>query len=163
VEVDASNRIVDANVLVCEWSGIALVDLVGRAYDCVVRRSGQFGDARIEYPPGIAELVHADDSLRPVLVAEGKAGLDGRRFVSLFDATAQRKFQGRLQDRLSFAQRSQMRLELVIAASISFAGATNELDLAEILAAATARAYSAEDTVVFLLDERGEFSPSRRF
>jgi diguanylate cyclase (GGDEF)-like protein len=159
VIVDAANRIVDVNAPFAEWTGSDPAALLGLPFSSVVRPPEQPGSVVIEYLPAIAEIFHTDGSIHPVLVAEGAPDTTGLRYVTLFDATEQRAFRERLQARLALAQRAQTRLELVIEASIAFAEATTEVELAEVLAATTARAYAAEESVVFLLDEELVFRP----
>jgi diguanylate cyclase (GGDEF)-like protein len=153
VKVDEANLIVEANRLVCEWSGFGLTELVGRQFDSIVMPPQQSGSVVVEYLPAIREIFHPDGSMRPVLVAEGAPDAEGYRYLVLFDAREQRAFRERLQTRLTLTQRAQTRLELVIDASIAFAEASTEVELAEVLAATTARAYAAEEAVVFLLDD----------
>jgi diguanylate cyclase (GGDEF)-like protein len=157
VEVDSNDLIVDANTLLAEWSGLELAALIGQQLYSIVRPPQQSGPAAVEYLPAIAEIFHSGGSIRSVLVAEGAPRADGHRYVTLFNADEQRTFRERLQARLALAQRAQTRLELVIDASIAFAEASTEVELAEVLAATTARAYAAEESVVFLLDEEMVF------
>lgn len=152
VEVDGDNRIVDANSLVMEWTGLTLVDLIGERFEHVVRVPQPL-EPPVEFLPEVAEICHPDGSRHAVLVAAGPARVDGHRFLTLFDGREQRAFRERLQVRHDLTQRTQTRLELVIAASISFADANSEVELAETLCATTARAYAAEEAVVFLLGE----------
>ena len=88
-----------------------------------------------------------------MFVTAGNQDPDGYRFVIVFDATSQRQFRDRLERRNGLVERTQKRLELVIAASIAFAETSNETELAEVLAATTAEAYAAEESAVFLMDE----------
>lgn len=157
VRVDAVNRILDANSVVARWTGIDVSALVGRALDSVVAAARLTDPINAEYLVDILEITHSDGSRRPVFVADGTPEPDGSRFVTLFDATAQRRFREGLRHRYGLVDRTRTRLELVIAASIAFAEANSEAELAEILAATTAEAYRAEESVVFLLDENMVF------
>jgi diguanylate cyclase (GGDEF)-like protein len=157
VEVDATNLIVDANSLLSEWSGLDLAALVGRSFSGVVRAPRQDGPVVVEHSPAMADIFHTDGTMRPVLVFEGAPRPDGHRYIALYDAGEQRAFREGLQIRLALTQRTQTRLELVIAASIAFAEASTEVELAEVLASTTARAYAAEEAVVFLLNEEMVF------
>jgi diguanylate cyclase (GGDEF)-like protein len=151
--IDAGGRIVDANAVVADWSGIDLVRLRGLPWRGVVMDPGQSGSVVVDYLPAIAEIFHPNGSMRPVLVAEGDPDAEGLRYVTLFDASEQRAFREGLSARLALMQRSQTRLQLVIDASIAFAESSTEVELAEVLAATTSGAYAAEESVVFLLDE----------
>ena len=158
VEVDARDRIVDVSPLLCEWTGLSAVELVGRQFSEVAHRPEGLDDAGSEYLPDVAEITLASGEILPVLVAEGPELADGHRYLSLFDARAQREFREKLQRRHALIERTQKRLELVIAASISFSEASSSKDLARILADTTAEAYAAEEAVVFLLDDRQVFT-----
>ena len=153
VTVDAHDRIVDANSVVVDWIGIDRADLVGREFTSIVRPPPAPPTPDFEYLPAVAEIFRPDGSCLPVLVVGGAPDSNGHRYVTLFDATEQREFRERLQLTHGLTQRTQTRLELVIAASIAFAEATTEQKLAEVLAATTASAYVAEEAVVFLLDD----------
>jgi diguanylate cyclase (GGDEF)-like protein len=157
IEVDASNRIVDVNELVLTWTGVDAESLVGKLFEEVAQPPKRVGGVVVEYLPSVAEIFHRNGALQPVLVAAGIPGPNGNRFVTLFNATEQRAFRERLQAEHALTQRAQTRLELVIGASIAFAEATTELALAEVLAATTASAYVAEESVVFLLDDQMVF------
>jgi diguanylate cyclase (GGDEF)-like protein len=157
VVVDAADRVVDANHVLLGWLGADLADLVSTPIGEVLLPPQSSGGISDEYLVGLVEVVHADGSRLPAFVAEGPVDADGRRHITLFDATRQREFRERLQRRHGLVERTQKRLELVIAASIAFAETTSEAELAEVLAATTAEAYAAEESVVFLLDENHVF------
>lgn len=152
-EVDAADRIVDANGILLEWLGVDLDDLIGRSMSDVIGQPESTGTANAEYLVGLAEVVHSDGSRLPVFVADGPRDTDGHRHLTVFDATSQREFRESLASRHGLVERTQKRLELVIAASIAFAETNHEAELAEVLAATMAEAYAAEESVVFLLDE----------
>jgi PAS domain-containing protein len=151
--VDASDRIVDANALLLEWLGLDLDDLIGRPLGDVVGPPESSGATNSEYLVGLAELTHTNGTRLSVFVADGHPNSAGHRHITVFDATSQREFRERLQSRHSLVERTQKRLELVIAASIAFAETSSEAELAEVLATTMAEAYAAEESVVFLLDE----------
>jgi diguanylate cyclase (GGDEF)-like protein len=153
LRVDASNRVVYANTVIAEWVGAPTTAVVGRTFDDLVRPPASSGAANAEYLVGLMEVAHVDGTQRSVFLAEGPPDADGLRFVTVFDATAQREFRENLQSRHGLVERTQKRLELVIGASIAFAETTSEAELAEVLAATTAAAYAAEESVVFLLDD----------
>ena len=153
LQVDASNRVVYANAVIAEWMGATPTDVVGRSFGELVGPPASPGAANSEYLVGLMEVAHVDGSRRSVFLAEGAPDAEGLRFVTLFDATAQREFRESLQSRHGLVERTQRRLELVIGASIAFAETRTEAELADVLAATTAAAYSAEESVVFLLDD----------
>jgi diguanylate cyclase (GGDEF)-like protein len=151
--LNADRHIVDANDRAVDWSGLSRDVIIGMRFETFATRPPGADDPESEYLPAIAEIFRPDGSMLPVLVAEGEPDADGNRFVTLFDAREQRAFRERLRDRHTLAQRTQTRLELVIASSIAFAEASDETELAEVLAGTMARAYAAEEAVVFLLDD----------
>jgi diguanylate cyclase (GGDEF)-like protein len=157
VHIDAHRRIIEANDRVAEWCGLTLDQLVDKHIDEIVVRPAGSEVVDSEYLPAIAEIENPDGSVLPVLVAEGEPDAEGNRYLTLFDAREQREFRQRLQVRHTLTQRTQTRLELVIAASIALAEANDETELAEVLAETMARAYAAEEAVVFLLDENMVF------
>ncbi|HEX4057956.1 MAG TPA: diguanylate cyclase [Galbitalea sp.] len=151
--IDARRQILAVNELVLKWCGVPREKLIGQPFDSVVVQPEGARSADSEYLPAIAEITLADGSILPVLVAEGEADVDGNRYLTLFDAREQREFRQRLATRHTMTVRTQTRLELVIAASIAFAEASDEDELAGELAKTMASAYAAEEAVVFLLDE----------
>jgi diguanylate cyclase (GGDEF)-like protein len=157
VLVDAADRVVDANTVVTNWLGLDLADLVGRPFNTVVVEAQASDSIDAEYLVGISEVVDAEGSRRPVFLSSGEADSQGRRFLALFDATAQRDFRVGLRHRHALIERTRKRLELVIAASIAFSETSSEGELGDVLASATAQAYAAEESVVFLLDEDQRF------
>lgn len=153
VQLDAARLILDANDLVVEWSGRKREELIGLRFETLATRPPGADAPNSEYLPAIAEIFRPDGSMLPVFIGEGAPDEAGNRYVTLFDASEQRAFRERLRDRHTLAQRTQTRLELVISTSIAFAEASDENELAEVLAATMARAYAAEEAVVFLLDD----------
>jgi diguanylate cyclase (GGDEF)-like protein len=150
--IDAHDVLLDANAVFLDWSGCALDDLRGRPLDSLIP-SAEPTDALVaEELTGLGEIFNADGTRRSVFTRIGIPDAEGRRYVSVFDATAQRAIRERLLHRQGLVERTQKRLELVIAASIAFAETNNEAELAEVLATTTAQAYAAEESVVFLLD-----------
>jgi diguanylate cyclase (GGDEF)-like protein len=153
IRIDAADCVVDANSVVTGWFGVDVTALVGRPVDTFVQSAEATDSVAAEYLDGLAEVINADGSRRPVFLTQGSPDSEGHRYVTLFDATAQREFRERLQHRHGLVERTQKRLELVIAASIAFAETSNETELAEVLASTAAQAYAAEESVVFLLDQ----------
>ncbi len=153
LKLDADDRVVDANRVVVTWLGIDRSEIVGRPIGDLVGPPSSMTGTDPEYLLGLAEVLHADGTRRPVFLAYGDPDADGNRLATVFDATTQRALRERLQSRHGLVERTQKRLELVISASIAFADTSSESELAEVLAATTAEAYAAEESVVFLLDE----------
>ncbi len=157
IEIDEQRRIVEVSGLVCEWTGSTAEEMVGRPVQDIVCPPDPAAAPDIGYLPAVAEITQPDGRILPVLVAEGPELASGNRYLSLFEARAQREFRERLGLRHALIERTQRRLELVIAASISFSEASSEQELAEVLASTTAEAYAAEEAVVFLLDRAHVF------
>ena len=149
--VDSSGRISYANAVLATWRGVAPAELIGRSMDELLVPPIASDGANDEYLVGLMEVVHVDGSRLSVFLVEGPPDADGLRFVSVFDASAQRRFRENLQSRHGLVERTQRRLELVIGASIAFGETTSEAELAFVLAETTAAAYAAEESVVFLL------------
>jgi diguanylate cyclase (GGDEF)-like protein len=157
VELDVDGVVLDSNARFLQWAGLDTTEVVGLHLAEILVGPAEADGTRTENLPALAELRRRDGSRHPVLVADGVVDADGRRVLALFDAVQQRVFETHLLARHAMAQRTQSRLELVIAASIAFTDAGNEQELAAILADTTAKAYAAEQSVVFLLDEHGVF------
>jgi diguanylate cyclase (GGDEF)-like protein len=153
IRLDPTDRVIDANGIVAGWLGVDSAQVVGRTFDSIVQSLEPTAAVAAEYLVGMAVVVAADGSRRPVFVTEGPQESDGSRFVTVVDASAQFDFRAGLQLRHGLVERTQRRLELVIAASIAFADTTSEAELGEVLATTTSAAYSAEESAVFLLDQ----------
>ena len=156
LELDGNDAIVEANDVVADWTGIAVPDLVGRAVTDILNFDAARDDSSQPWLPGTALLSNADGGTRAVLV-QSTSSRRGNRTLMLFDSTEQQKFAAELLGQHALAQRTQRRLELVIAASIAFAAAGKERELADVLADTTAQAFAAEEAVVYLLNDRGDF------
>lgn len=162
VRVDAGGAISWANAAFSNWVDEAPGDLIGRAFSDFIgaaTSSGAETSSGVAPEPQLPSLVlvtRADGSTRPALM-DSSADADGATLVVLFEASAQRDFAAELSGRHALTRRTQDRLELVISASIAFAEAGAETELAEILAETAARAFAAEEAVVYLLDENATF------
>ncbi|CAN5230250.1 hypothetical protein BH11ACT2_BH11ACT2_05830 [soil metagenome] len=152
VLLDAADRVVSANAVFTSWVGVGLDGLRGRSFDSLVRSAEPTEAMTTEYLTGLAEVVHVSGTCTTVFLKHGVADASGNRFVTVFDATMQRAFREQLLSRHGLVERTQKRLELVIAASIVFSETTSEATLGEVLATTTAQAYAAEESAVFLLD-----------
>jgi diguanylate cyclase (GGDEF)-like protein len=138
--------------------GAAPEALIGRPLDALVRSAEPTEAIAADYLTGLAEIVCANGTTHPVFVKHGHPDSTGHRFVTVFDATAQRAFREQLLSRHGLVERTQRRLELVIAASIAFSETTSEAELGDVLATTTAQAYAAEESAVFLLDQDMRFA-----
>jgi diguanylate cyclase (GGDEF)-like protein len=156
LELDGNGAIVEANETVAEWSGISTTELIGRVAGDILEFDAPAIDPSQPWLPGTALLSCATGRARPVLVQSAQSRR-GNRTLMLFDATEQQKFATELLGEHALQQRTQQRLELVIAASIAFAEASTEQELAQVLADTTAQAFAAEEAVVYLLNENGDF------
>lgn len=149
VQLDAQGLILAANEVFRAWTGT--VSVTGRPLT-------EFIDSA---DPGrglaagdIVFLTNEDGLRRPVLVE----GALSRGIAVVFDATRRQAVEDGLLQTHALVRRTQNRLQLVIDASIAFAAATTEEDLAQLLADTAARAYAAEESIVFLADD-GELRP----
>ncbi len=157
IEIDRHDVVVAINKRVVHLAGSGPDELIGADVHSILLAPESLGPGADEFLPATAVILHLDGSRFPVLVATGEPEPNGHRLLTLFDARAQHEFRERLFQRQVLIERTQNRLELVISASIAFAEARNETDLAEILASTTASAYAAEEASVFLLDDDMEF------
>ncbi|MDR6972371.1 diguanylate cyclase [Leifsonia shinshuensis] len=151
VRLDAEGRIVEANDLFAEWTGLPVAELTGRPFKSVRQRFAGVG-GRSE---GMVRLAHRDGSYRPVIVGREDSG-DGAVLV-LVDAADRAERERELMRSQALQERTRNRLELIIDSSIAFSAATSEQELVDILATTVAKAYQAEQSAVFLRDECGGF------
>jgi diguanylate cyclase (GGDEF)-like protein len=156
IRIGASGAIVWANSTFVRWTDRGEGDLVGRAFADFISSPHTGGPAAEPQLPSLVFLTPGDGPDRPVLMDSSATG-DGESLVVLFDASAQRAFAEELSGRHALTRRTQNRLELVISASIAFAEAATEAELAAILVETAAQAFAAEEAVVYLLDEDGAF------
>lgn len=154
VRIDAAGSVVSANAVFERWVDVPRDAVVGRAFsEFVVSSQDAASDPQL---PSLVYLADAGGGRRPVLM-DSSAVDDGASLVVLFEASAQRAFADELSGRHALTRRTQNRLELVISASIALAEAATEEELASILVETAAQAFTAEDAVVYLLDEGGAF------
>src|ERR1700749_2558327 len=105
LEIDSGRRILDANRLVSEWTGLAVPTLVGREFDELFRSPEGNDSTDAAYLPCVAEFMLPPCGGLPVFVAEGPLLDDGRRYVTLLDARAQHESTERLQRRHALVER----------------------------------------------------------
>ncbi|GAA2072893.1 hypothetical protein GCM10009840_02250 [Pseudolysinimonas kribbensis] len=144
VELDDQGAIVGANEVFRAWTGT--VSVAGRLLtDFIDSIDPQRGLAAGD----IVFLKNDDGMRRPVLV-EGPLGAG---IAVVFDATHRQAVEDGLLQTHALVRRTQNRLQLVIDASIAFSAATTEEELGQLLAETAARAYAAEESMVFLSDD----------
>ncbi|WP_348786494.1 diguanylate cyclase [Leifsonia sp. NPDC080035] len=148
VRLDAAGDIVEANELFLDWTGLGREDALGRPAAAIV-------DVPDAHSSDLGALRCADGSQRAVLVSRSRTA-DGE-LLAIADATARAEYEAELTRTWALQERTRIRLELVIEAAIAFSAAHSETELSGILAGTAARAYQAEESAVFLLDERGTF------
>lgn len=146
VGLDAEERIVSSNAWFRDWAG---VDPVGRSLCDLLVPVPDFLDG-IERSSMMSSTRDPD---RAVLVACAENG-DGK-LLTIMDASDRMASGNRLRRLHSLADRTQIRLQLIINASIAFATATTDERLSAILAATAAQAYQAEESLVMLYGEDG--------
>ncbi|MGO4301902.1 diguanylate cyclase domain-containing protein [Leifsonia sp. RAF41] len=152
VELDADGRIVDANSLFAEWTGLTLTELVGRPFASLRQRIPAIGGRS----DGLVRLANIDGTARAVIVDSRE--IDGGQRLALVDATERAQHEQELMRSQALQERTRNRLQLIIDSSIAFSGATTEQELVDILATTVAQAYQAEQAGVFLIDELGAFT-----
>lgn len=146
VEIDRDGIIREANAVFCDWIAAPLEEARGRVLSAFLDESRPDGLARLAVSGGGERVVHAARS------THGDVSC-----VVLLDASERARYEEQLRRTRALEERTRRRLELVIEASIAFAEADTEPELAEILARTVAEAYQAEHSVVFLLDQDGVF------
>jgi diguanylate cyclase (GGDEF)-like protein len=151
VELDDHGRVVDANTVLAEWTGIDRPELAGRTFDSLLRQH----DPEYGLSDTLVRLANIDGSSRAVII-ERRPIPGGERLV-LLDATARAEYEDGLVRSRALQNRTRNRLELIIDASIAFSAATTEKKLVDILATTVAAAYQAEQAAVFLIDGQGRF------
>lgn len=152
VEVGADGRIQDANELFVTWTGLSMTELRGRAFSSLRTRIAGVGGRT----DGLVRLAHVDGSSRAVIV--GRRASENGELLTLVDATERAEHEQEMVRSRTLQERTRNRLELIIDSSIAFSAATNEQSLVDILATTVAKAYQAEQSAVFLIDELGMFA-----
>ncbi|WP_431246163.1 diguanylate cyclase domain-containing protein [Leifsonia xyli] len=153
VELDAEGRILDANELFVAWTGLSLDELNGRPYASLRHRVPGVGGRS----DSLVRVANIDGSSRPALVGRRETE-DGRELLVLVDATERAEHEQQMLLSHALQERTRTRLELIIDSSIAFSAATTEQELVDILARTVAKAYQAEQSAVFLLDDLGTFT-----
>lgn len=152
VELDAEGLILDANDVFVAWTGLSLAELTGRPYASLRRRIASIGGGT----DGLVRLANIDGTSRAVVV--GAQSTERGELLALVDATERAEHEDRMMRSQALQERTRNRLQLVIDSSIAFSAATTEQELVDILASTVAKAYQAEQSAVFLLDDLGEFT-----
>ena len=152
VEVDGDGSIQDANELFVTWTGLSMSELHGRSFSSLrIRIPGVYGR-----DDGLLRLAHVDGSSRAVIV--GRRSAETGELLTLVDATERAEHEQEMVRSHTLQERTRNRLELIIDSSIAFSAATDEQSLVDILASTVAKAYQAEQSAVFLIDELGMFT-----
>ncbi|WP_203579977.1 GGDEF domain-containing protein [Microbacterium hibisci] len=147
VRVDADDRIVETNAWFRQWAG---EETVGRTLCDVLIQVPDF----LEGTGAVSTMMsRVGDPERAVLVARAADG-DGA-VLTVMDASDRYASGNRLRRLHNLADRTQIRLQLIMDASIAFAAATDEERLSAILAATAAQAYQAEESLVVLFGDDG--------
>jgi diguanylate cyclase (GGDEF)-like protein len=147
IGLDHDDRVVSCNAWFTGWAG---ADPVGRPIGDLLMPADDF-----------LEGTGVRSAMMTLIGGDGRTGLvvraqrAGGAVLTVMDATDRYDAGVRLRQSHGLADRTRTRLELVIDASIAFSAASDEGRLAEILAQTTARAYRAEESVVFLTDPLG--------
>ncbi len=152
VMLDADGRITESNDVFAAWTGLSHEELNGRAYASLRHRISGVGGRS----DGLVRIAHIDGSTRAVVVDErdNEAG----RLLTLVDATERAEHEKALMRSHALQERTRNRLQLIIDSSIAFSAATTEQELVDILAVTVAKAYQAEQSAVFLVDDLGNFT-----
>jgi diguanylate cyclase (GGDEF)-like protein len=146
VRLDAQERILSSNAWFRQWAGR---EPVGRSLCDLLVPVPDF----LEGVKNSKMMTSTDDPDRAVLVVRAENG-EGT-LLTLVDASDRMASGNRLRRLHSLADRTQIRLQLIMDASIAFAAATTDERLSTILAATAAQAYQAEESVVMLYGEDG--------
>lgn len=152
VALDSGGAIVDANAVFEDWTGLTATELVGRPFTSLRTRIAAVGGRS----DGFVRVANIDGSTRAAIV--GRRLSDDGEVLVLVDATERAEREEELVRSQALQQRTRNRLELIIDSSIAFSAATTEQELIDILASTVAKAYQAEQSAVFLLDETGGFT-----
>ncbi|MFC8680208.1 diguanylate cyclase [Microbacterium ureisolvens] len=147
IRVDADERIVEVNAWFRRW---AREEIVGCALCDVLVPVPDFLDGTGAVSTMMSRV---GDPQRAVLVARAEDG-DGA-VLTVMDASDRYASGNRLRRLHNLADRTQIRLQLIMDASIAFAAAADEERLSAILAATAAQAYQAEESLVVLFGEDG--------
>lgn len=147
VRVDEQGTITAANEWFAQWAGTSAEGLVGRAVSefVVHAHDDLFPDGR---GPGPWMMIDPRTPERAVLAAR-RSEADGDVLV-FFEASERLDALAHLRRSYALADRTRTRLQLIMDSSVAFANASTEDELAEVLAATTARAYGAEASTVYL-------------
>jgi diguanylate cyclase (GGDEF)-like protein len=145
IRLDREDRVVAANAWFRRWAG---EDVIGRPLRDTLVPVKDFLDGAGRYSVMMAAVRDPERAVLAVRAADGDGAV-----LTVMDASDRYVSGQRLRDSFALADRTRHRLQLIIDASIAFADATSEERLSEILAAAAAKAYGADESAVFLFDE----------
>jgi diguanylate cyclase (GGDEF)-like protein len=152
VHLDRRGRIRDVNRWFTEWLEIPGDHILGTPFDRLLQT---IDDDLVpaDFHLGTLMMRRPDPSDRAALVTRTESS-DGAILI-VVDATERYRALRALRKSYRLAARTETRLQLVIDASLAFSEATSDEQLASILAETTAQAFSAEDSAVLLVTDRG--------
>jgi diguanylate cyclase (GGDEF)-like protein len=161
VELSSSGIILDANDLFTRWFflfdsavvGSRLADVFGVDEDDLaeVLRQTAGGTGLI---PATAVLHPSGAGARPLILASTRLE-NGNTAVAVVDASRQQSFEDDAERTHLASIRESERLQLLLAASVSFANSSSPQALAEILADAARRSFRADFSSVHLFEAEG--------
>lgn len=152
VRLDRDGLIVGATPAFLEWAQTD--DVVGRRFSDIATHATEDLFAPSD-GPGPWMMQHRDHPERAALVS--RAELDDGALLTVVEASDRFAALVELRRSYALADRTRSRLSLVIDAAIALADAEDEAALAGLLAESVKRAYGAEQSVVFFIDETGGF------
>jgi diguanylate cyclase (GGDEF)-like protein len=157
IVVDPEDRIREANALFVEWTRSAVDDLRGAPLSRFLLdpRTEWSGPEDVPYEP-LPVLTDGNGIRRPVVLS--RRDTEDGAILTLVDATERVAYEAQLRGRRALEERTRVRLQLIIDASIAFSAAESERELAEILAVTVAQAYRAEESAVYLVNEVGAYT-----
>lgn len=147
VRTDERGLIAHANTWFIEWVGQALDAIVGRPIaDLLLPASQDLMPSAVGAGPWVMLQAGAPD--RAAMVSRHR---DGRgELLVISEASERYRALADLRRRYALADRTRVRLELLMDSSVAFATAVSEIRLAEVLSDASARAYGAAQSTVLL-------------
>jgi diguanylate cyclase (GGDEF)-like protein/PAS domain S-box-containing protein len=163
------DEIVAVNETLLEWLGLGRADIIGMKFNDLQTVGSQlFYETR--YQPVLQlqgevrevslTLRRSDGSSMPVLVnaVVDEATDESPRTVraAIFDSTSRQDYERALLDARRSAESSESRVRVLQDASIAFASAGSEAELAAVMVRIAREAFSAGSAAVLLLDDDGQ-------
>jgi diguanylate cyclase (GGDEF)-like protein len=158
IELSPSGVIVDANDLFSRWFSVATPDVVGRRLSEVFGADeGQLSEALAHasggtgLTPTTAIIRPLEAGARPLLLASSKIE-NGNAVIAVVDASRQLTVEDDAERAQLAAIRQSERLQLLLAASVSFANSVTAAELADQLAETARRTFRADWSSVHAID-----------